>query len=195
MLNKNDAFTDLEVNNVVVDFLKLNSCDAVIFFSNSCKRVAINSNKEYSSSSLFWILENALEIIKSYDHPINPRFIVIEDIESIGKTTLTRFKLFEIIQKLTKLGASEDDILELVNIPKFVLDKTKEYEEAMPIFENNVKEILKLCNMDAQELALHLNEDISFVENIINERAYIDSDTLHKLCNLFELQPKDILKS
>ena len=195
MLNKNDAFNDLEVNNVVVDFLNLNSCDAVIFFSNSCKRVAINSTREYSSSSLFWILENALAIINSFDNADSQRFIVIENLENVGKEVLTRFKLFDVIQKLIKLGASEADIIDLINVPKFVLDKAKEYNEAMPIFENNLKEVLKLSNMDAEELSLHLNMDITFVEDIINERAYIDSDTLYKLCNLFELQPKDILKS
>ena len=195
MLNKNDAFNDLEVNNVVVDFLKLNSCDAVVFFSNSCKRVAINSTREYSSSSLFWILENALAIINSFDNADSQRFIVIENLENVDKEVLTRFKLFDVIQKLIKLGASEADIMDLINVPKFVLDKVKEYNEAMPIFENNLKEVLKLSNMDAEELSLHLNMDITFVEEIINERAYIDSDTLYKLCNLFELQPKDILKS
>ena len=195
MLNKNDAFNDLEVNNVVVDFLKLNSCDAVVFFSNSCKRVAINSTREYSSSSLFWILENALAIINSFDNADSQRFIVIENLENVDKEVLTRFKLFDVIQKLIKLGASEADIMDLINVPKFVLDKVKEYNEAMPIFENNLKEVLKLSNMDAEELSLHLNMDLTFVEEIINERAYIDSDTLYKLCNLFELQPKDILKS
>lgn len=195
MLNKNDAFNDLEVNNVVVDFLKLNSCDAVVFFSNSCKRVAINSTREYSSSSLFWILENVLAIINSFDNADSQRFIVIENLENVGKEVLTRFKLFDVIQKLIKLGASEADIMDLINVPKFVLDKVKEYNDAMPIFENNLKEILKLSNMDAEELSLHLNKDIAFIDDIVNERAYIDSDTLYQLCNLFELQPKDILKS
>lgn len=194
MLDKNDAVVDLELNNVVVDVVELNSSEAIIYLSSTGSRVAINSNMEFTSATLFWILENALEVIKNelalgFDNKI----IVLPNAQIVTESMLSKFKVFDIVRKMIDLGATEDDILKNVKLPQFVIDKAKEYEEHQPIFKNNLREIVLFSNIDLNELADMLNITYDFLIELIEERNYIDYITMNKLCNLFELQPKDIL--
>lgn len=120
---------ELYDNDITLDHYPLNNIDALCVNLDNEKRICLNSNKQYSSTSEFWIIEHELSHLETNAlYSLNSSARTIKKLErKANDRMILKYDLPNKILNLIKKGYEKDEIREALDLTYDVIDYVIDY--------------------------------------------------------------------
>ncbi|MCR5786205.1 MAG: hypothetical protein K6G28_00665 [Acholeplasmatales bacterium] len=129
----------LFINNIALDYFPMDTIEALCVNINNEKRICLNSNRERSSITEFWIIEHELAHLETDAlYTINSKSKYIDKMErKANDNMILKFGLPDKVLKCLKYGLTKYEISEQLEITYEVIDSCIDYLYRKGLIPNN----------------------------------------------------------